>query len=626
MHHQVLTFIQQFSVSGSNLTADITATAPPGFEISLNAANGFGNSADIPQTGGTINSTVVYVRSSATATGSISGNVVLASVGATSNNVAVLGKVDATPTFTGSPDYVVAAGISVELVPFNGTASSYSWTNDNPTIGLAASGTGNIPSFTAFNSTNNSNVARITVTPLSAGGCSGTPATFKIIVVPTRPTITTSSVTGTISNCLGDNSANRSTQQFTISGTYLTDNITLTAPANFEISTNATNNYTNTLVLSEVAGLVQNAVIYVQSSPTASAGNVSGNVVISSTGVTSQNVAVSGTVSAPPVISGPPDQIVANGAEVTIPFNVLGATGVTWSNGNTEIGLTASGTGNIPSFTATNTSNVSISSIITVTATSPSCAIVTKDFRITVAPAFSLPDDNFKLAVTSAACKGNSDGSINITSVLNHNYTATINGHGISATYPFTTSVNINNLAADTYHVCITVQDYPEYLQCYDLVVNEPKDLSVYSVINTDNSLTLALSGGTQYIIQLNGQTYTTADNSITLPMAQGNNDISVTTDRLCQGSFKRLINISGNITPYPDPFQNTLSLNIGNATINNLNVEIHNASDGKLVFTKKYVNQAGVLQLDLSNLQGGVYALHLSMDNSDKIFKIIKK
>lgn len=620
--------IQQFTVSGTGLTADITVTAPAGFEVSAALANNFNSTITLAQVNGVVSSTIVYVRSAATAlVGNISGNVVLSSTGVTSQNIAVTGTINPTPLVNGVPNQVVANGTQVVVPAFTGTAGTYSWVNDNPGIGLPTSGTGNIPSFTPPNS-NNSLIARITVTPSSAAGCSGISFTFTIIVEPVPPTITVTPVTGTISACLGDASANRSTQQFTISGNNLTDNIAITAPPNFEMSTNATNNYSSAFVLSEVAGLVQSTVIYVRSSPTAPAGNVSGNVVISSTGVTTQNVAVSGTVSAPPVINGLPDQIVADGSQVVVPpFNIPGATQVTWTNGNTAIGLAASGAGDIPSFTATNTGNVSTSSIITVTATSPTCAIVTKDFKVTVAPAFSLPDDNFKLAITSATCKGNNDGSINITSAINYNnYLATINGHGISASYQFTASVGINNLAADTYHICITVQGYPEYLQCYDLVVSEPKDLSVYSVINSDNSLTLALSGGTQYNIQLNGQTYTTTDNSITLPMAAGNNDLTVTTDRLCQGSYNRLINISGNILPYPDPFQNTLSFNIGNAAVNNVNVEIHNVADGKLVFTKQYVNQSGVLELDLTNLQGGVYALHLSMDNTEKIYKIVKK
>jgi hypothetical protein len=69
---------------------------------------------------------------------------------------------------------------------------SYNWTNDNTAIGLAASGTGNIPSFKALNMGKILSKATITVTPTYASGvlsCSGIPEKFSISVNPI-PTIT----------------------------------------------------------------------------------------------------------------------------------------------------------------------------------------------------------------------------------------------------------------------------------------------------------------------------------------------------------------------------------------------------------------------------------------------------
>ena len=67
--------------------------------------------------------------------------------------------------------------------------SSYSWINDTPSIGLAGSGDGPIPSFVATNPTNDPVVATITVTPYfeNAGEiCPGTPLDFTITVNPTH--------------------------------------------------------------------------------------------------------------------------------------------------------------------------------------------------------------------------------------------------------------------------------------------------------------------------------------------------------------------------------------------------------------------------------------------------------
>ncbi len=77
-------------------------------------------------------------------------------------------------------------------VVFTGSVqgSQYQWVNDTPAIGLAASGTGNIPSFVGTNTGSVPLVANITVTPIS-NACSGLPASFSITIQPT-PTLSNS--------------------------------------------------------------------------------------------------------------------------------------------------------------------------------------------------------------------------------------------------------------------------------------------------------------------------------------------------------------------------------------------------------------------------------------------------
>ncbi|MEP7372743.1 MAG: gliding motility-associated C-terminal domain-containing protein [Chitinophagaceae bacterium] len=68
---------------------------------------------------------------------------------------------------------------------FSGTPAdvSFNWVNTNPAIGLAASGNGNIPSFTATNKTNDPITSNITVTPV-LDGCPGSPRTYIVTVNP----------------------------------------------------------------------------------------------------------------------------------------------------------------------------------------------------------------------------------------------------------------------------------------------------------------------------------------------------------------------------------------------------------------------------------------------------------
>ncbi|MBK9256194.1 MAG: cadherin-like domain-containing protein [Saprospiraceae bacterium] len=68
---------------------------------------------------------------------------------------------------------VVCNGASTAAVTFTGAVGGtiFNWTNDNNSIGLAASGTGNIPSFITTNTGTSPVVATITVTPtINSGG------------------------------------------------------------------------------------------------------------------------------------------------------------------------------------------------------------------------------------------------------------------------------------------------------------------------------------------------------------------------------------------------------------------------------------------------------------------------
>jgi YVTN family beta-propeller protein len=74
------------------------------------------------------------------------------------------------PTVNPIANQTVCDNTATTAIHFSGTGTSYSWTNSNPVIGLAASGTGDIASFIASNTGNIPVTATITVTPsLSAG-------------------------------------------------------------------------------------------------------------------------------------------------------------------------------------------------------------------------------------------------------------------------------------------------------------------------------------------------------------------------------------------------------------------------------------------------------------------------
>jgi hypothetical protein len=83
---------QSYTVSGSNLTDDITITAPTDFEISLTSGSGWTTSPLVlTQTGGALAETPIYVRFYRASEGTSNGNITHESAGATTRNVAVSG-------------------------------------------------------------------------------------------------------------------------------------------------------------------------------------------------------------------------------------------------------------------------------------------------------------------------------------------------------------------------------------------------------------------------------------------------------------------------------------------------------------------------------------------------------
>jgi len=116
-------------------------------------------------------------------------------------------------------------------------------------------------------------------------------------VLPTCPTPSITTNVATLAALTTEYGSPSATTSFTVTGTYLTSDVALTAPAGFEISTNATSGFANSLTLTQISGSV-NSTIFVRltSLTTVLLSPYSGNITITNTGATTVNVAASGTV------------------------------------------------------------------------------------------------------------------------------------------------------------------------------------------------------------------------------------------------------------------------------------------------------------------------------------------
>ncbi|MCE1190151.1 MAG: endonuclease [Ignavibacteria bacterium] len=84
---------------------------------------------------------------------------------------------------------------------------------------------------------------------------------------------------------------------YTVSATGLSGSLTIAPPSGFQISLSASSGYVsypNNLSLTPASGTVSNTTIYVRFAPSSAAGTVSGNLTNTSTGATTQTIALSG--------------------------------------------------------------------------------------------------------------------------------------------------------------------------------------------------------------------------------------------------------------------------------------------------------------------------------------------
>jgi large repetitive protein len=246
---------------------------------------------------------------------------------------------------------------------------------------------------------------------------------------------------------------------------------------------------------------------------------------------------------------------------------------------------------------------------------------------VTVNTVFELPADNFHINVNDASCEGPANGAISITAAQSLNYRATITGNGLNSSYPFTDSTQINNLAAGTYKLCMEVAGEPDFQRCFAVVIDRPKDLLAYTEVTpSGDHVVVTLDGGNTYKLALNGILHMTSDRQITLPLAKGNNTITISTDKPCQGVLVKNVNVSPNILVYPNPFNSTINLSLGEDNLRSALINVISAEDGRPVYTNIYNNLAGNMQIDLSGLKTGLYLLRISGDNLEKVFKIQKR
>lgn len=365
---------QSFSVSGANLTANLVATAPGGFEVSPDGTT-YGSTATFTQSDGSASGSL-RIRLAATA--AVSGiynsqNIVLSSAGATSVNIVTAASGNSvatkgltltgltgsnktydgatTASFTGTPAYSgmengesftvtgtptasfgtpdAGTGKTVTVTGYTAPSGNYSLTqplltadinqkaltitaNDvTKTYGSTLTGGAGSLAFTSSGLVNSETIGSVTiaygtgaasgdaegdyagqVTPSAATGGSFNAANYGIsyisgaIHVTTSPTIALSGTLTTVDTIYG--TASPTPTSFSVTGTALTGDLTVSAPAGFEVSSGG--GYSASLNLTQSSGTVSPTTINVRLAATTAFGSYSGNVTVSGGGATPQTI------------------------------------------------------------------------------------------------------------------------------------------------------------------------------------------------------------------------------------------------------------------------------------------------------------------------------------------------
>ena len=136
---------------------------------------------------------------------------------------------------------------------------------------------------------------------------------------PCSPIIIVSGTLSALNTCAGIASSNTS---FSITGLALTSGILITPPTGFEVSTSSNSGFSTSLTVGST-GTLTSTLIYVRLASSASVGTYSGNIVLTSSGATTVNVATisSSIIAAPTVASNLSSQSVCGTSSLTLSGN-----------------------------------------------------------------------------------------------------------------------------------------------------------------------------------------------------------------------------------------------------------------------------------------------------------------
>ena len=235
-------------------------------------------------------------------------------------------------------------------------------------------------------------------------------------------------------------------------------------------------------------------------------------------------------------------------------------------------------------------------------------------------PFYNLPADNFNIEVINETCSDKNNGRITIAATEALSYIATVAGNH----YNFTSTLEVPDLAPDSYTLCIAIDGIADCKQCFDATIAGAEKLAGKTTISSKELFVEIKTGTAPYTIVINGITLGNhTSNSFAVSVEHGD-EVEVISSLDCEGKLTTKVDLLDDISLSPNPTQGNVTLNMRNTGIEKIEIAIYNTV-GVQVSSEIYDNNYGEVLLRTQELSSGIYFVRIRGLESETL-KLIKQ
>ncbi|WP_115878003.1 reprolysin-like metallopeptidase [Lutibacter oceani] len=230
-----------------------------------------------------------------------------------------------------------------------------------------------------------------------------------------------------------------------------------------------------------------------------------------------------------------------------------------------------------------------------------------------------LPSNNFKIETINETCPNKNNGQIKVSATATYDYLVTINGNE----YNLSNDLTIENLEPGTYDICIIVPNITSK-QCYSVEIEEGTEISGKTTSISSNKVSIDIEQGTApFNVLVNGNVILkTMSSSFDLNIKHGDL-VEIQTDKNCEGTFSKTIDLFEEVTAYPNPTSGIFEIALP-VSLKEIKIDLFTLSS-QLISSEVYQVINGKVQLDIQNKPNAVYLIKVHLESPVSV-KIIKE